>query len=769
MAEVDEVLATALGNLHFCGDEVPGLLAMRVAYKCAVTDNNEANYVDVIVKTWRLCAGARDAALPLRIHPLFEAANAVMPIVRVVATNAFKIERFALNNGSGVTSGGNVLLQGVKGVGKTTLLHGLYRVLGVLSSCLVPLFYDFTTGFIRPLDLVRAYAQQLATTTTTPGTMRELLLALQLRKRYIVFFADEIQLLYKPNATAGDATCAAVADLLAIGKTDNAFGVVAGSTSALRSLTFRGHVAAGSDKVDPYRAYVDLNNTVYVAHDVSPLRKRDEVRGVLQQRADTVATDNGALAPVSDTLVDAVFTVTGGIGRLIDAYSADSPACCNADSFIAAYENDASLRAVVSFLFTESGGTVAPLETAAACPLWEPITLRPQRIQQLLTGVGSVTSLMHDWADRALLHMDSSGSVQFFCALHYNVLLNFLYDGGQREPLLELAMRTTLGGWKGKGSAGVVIEEYLLARYAVSNDSLSTTYEPRKLTFAAGGPTTGTTFALRAIAVAVADDNGGGGGAADDFMTLSMLEGVLFDVAVDHGLDGFVMLRNAEKEAADGNDGGGERLHFDVHTTQVKTGERGSMIGEGTVSSKRDTTMHGIIAKARLGAEKFRAAVVKVFADENVAAPTLTFRTFTLLTTKSLNADAHKSFSVGDGKTTMFGCDEVVVEVIDGADCLALMEEAYFLTSQTMARCSAGGQGQDTMVTYLGGAGLQTHRTRSKIASVSTWSEPGKSTCPSVCTSRHSRRSDLGRGGTGSCSPVSNAASRLKAGKPQLI
>ena len=667
MTEVDAVLAAALSDVRLCGEaaisEVTGLSEVRAAYKRAVLANNEADYVDVIVQTWRLCAGARG---PLRIHPLFEAAGAVMPIVRAVATNAFKIERFAAGlTRDGVTSGGNVLLQGVKGVGKTTLLRGLHRVLGVLSSCLVPLFVDFTAGFVRPLDLVRAYAQQLGT-TPTPGTMRELLLALQQREeaRYIMFFADELQLLYKPNAPAGDASCAAVADLLAIGKTDNTFGVVAGSTSALRSLTFRRHTAAGSD---PYRAYVDLNHTVYVAHEVPPLRTRDELRGVLQQRAAIVAVDNGALAPMSDVLVDAVFAATGGVGRLIDAYKPDSPARCNANDFIAEYENDASLRAVASCLFAENGGFEAP---AAAYDLWNPVTLRPQRVLQL-TGAASVTDLIHDWVDGALLHVDSSGCVQFFSACHYNMLFKFLYEESKPAMLLALAVRTTLGGWKGKGSAGAVVEEYLLARFALSEDRA---YEPRKLTFAAGGPTAGETFALRAKAVAVADDGGGGGGAGG-FMTLGMLEGVLFDVKVDHGLDGFVIVRSAEKQAADGDDGGGVRLHFDVHTTQVKTGERGKTITEGTTSSTRDTTIHGIITKAALGAENFRNAVAKVFADAEVAAPTLTFRTFTLLTTKSLNADAQKSFAEGDGKTTMFGCDQVVIEVVSGVDCLALMEE----------------------------------------------------------------------------------------------
>jgi hypothetical protein len=110
----------------------------------------------------------------------------------------------------------------------------------------------------------------------------------------------------------------------------------------------------------------------------------------------------------------------------------------------------------------------------------------------------------------------------------------------------------------------------------------------------------------------------------------------------------------------------------------VKTGERGKSIAAGGAADElklNDTTIIGILARAKKGAAAFRADVTKVYADAGVDAPTLVFRSFTLITTKTLNPAVRKAYVDSANPTAFDGDDNVAVSFVANEGCFALMEE----------------------------------------------------------------------------------------------
>jgi hypothetical protein len=172
--------------------------------------------------------------------------------------------------------------------------------------------------------------------------------------RTVVFFADEVQTLYEADAEEGAPQCEAVANLLAVGKTDNCLGILAGSTSKVRSLVFRRHMNRAAD---PYRNYLDLNNSVYPTHTVAPLRTREEVRGVLRQLALRDGLDaRGIDAELTDTYTDEVFFASGGVGRLLPLRLGGVPTeHCKAE-FLGQFTSKPAFQVVMSRLFHDNGG-----------------------------------------------------------------------------------------------------------------------------------------------------------------------------------------------------------------------------------------------------------------------------------------------------------------------------------------------------------------------------------------------------------------------------
>ena len=633
-------------------------------FRLAIRDNELEAFANVLRQAWRLLSSSGSD-----VQPLFESAKTVGPLFQHLASAVFELERWALLGNGGLTSGGNVILHGVKGVGKTRLMRGFSHVLEKLSTSLVLVFVDYQMSvFERPLELLR----KAATAEGIPGaadatSMQGLLQLVTGTRKAVVFFADEVQQLYDEGADRDAQTCLAVADLLAVGKTANCLGILAGSTSQLRGLVFRRHTERAGD---PYRYYPDLNSTVYSTYTVAPLRTPEEVEGVLRQLAQRGAMDDTKINSVlSEKYINEVFSATGGVGRLLPLRVGDAPTKHNVEEFLRCFAGQLAFQKVMSRLFCNNGG----LEQSDY-PQWGPKGMTRMDVETEL-GVDHTTvlKLVHAWTDDALAFFDGS-SIQFFSACHFKALREFLFQPGRPERLLRLSLQGTLGGWgEGVGSPGERFEQYLQERYAHSRN---VRHERRKLTFTGEKKEGEHMFWLRVPGVAAEGGDGAGGGAAaancraddSDMLSFDELRDVLFDVTVDRGLDGFIVTR-VDEDA--------HTIHLQV--LQIKTGRKGKQITLGGPANQwnpDDTTMRGILVKAARGAQAFRDSVNKVYKSARKTAPTLKFELFTCITNKTLNAEATATYVDVECPACPFGPCQVPVGILAGDDCWNLMDEA---------------------------------------------------------------------------------------------
>jgi hypothetical protein len=646
----------------------PELAALRDDFRRAIRENEPEDFANVLRQAWHLLSNSESDGHDT-VQPLFESAKTVIPLFKLLASAVFELERWALRGVGGLTSGGNMILHGVKGVGKTTLMRGFSRVLEALSKSLVLVFVDYQiSAFERPLELLRK-------TVTAEGipeaggaeSMEALLRLVTHTRKAVVFFADEVQQLYEAGAERDAPTCLAVADLLAVGKTENCLGILAGSTSQLRALVFRRHADRA---VDPYRYYPDLNNTVYPTHTVAPLRTQEEMKGVLRQRAQRGGMDDATINSVlSEKYINAVFSATGGVGRLLPLRAGVVPTKHNVDEFLARFAAKPAFRKVMSRLFYNNGGL-----KQTDYPQWTPRGLAVTEVQTELVGLADLAKVwnwLNTWTDDALAFFDGA-SIQFFSACHFEALREFLFTPNDPAPLLRLSLEGTLGGWgEGAGSPGERIEQYLQERYALS---IEVRLEQRKLTFAACAKEGERVFRLRVPDVAAEGDAGGGADAADrgaddnDMLSFAELRNVLFNVTADCGLDAFIV----------------KRVDVDAHTVylealQIKTGRKGKQITPGGRANDRrpdDKTMRGIVVKAARGAKAFRDSVNEVYKAARKTAPTLEFELFTFITNKTLNEDATATY-VDEPFVCDFGLGvKVPVDILAGDNCYDLMDDA---------------------------------------------------------------------------------------------
>ena len=314
-----------------------------------------------------------------------------------------------------------------------------------------------------------------------------------------------------------------------------------------------------------------------------------------------------------------------------------------ADDFVKEFGSNARFRAVMSRLFYENGG----LEEGTKIDLWKPQQLTWTDVGRILGEEENFQDDVYQWTDEAKAFCDSRG-VGFFAACHFDRLRDHLYDPERPDPLLQLALRGTIGGWDGHGSAGTRIEKYLQERYALDQN---VEYESRKLTF------TKAATGQNNFRLSVNDPTA-------DTLTLAQLHNVLFDVSSDQGLDGFIVEFDAAANVC----------YLDV--LQVKTGQLSKSITVGGLQDERrenDRTMRGVLAKAKRGAENFRGHVLGLY--KNAEAPQLVFRSFTLITTKKLNKAAKEKYFDKVAKV-QWGDDFVDVFVISSSSCFDLMQPA---------------------------------------------------------------------------------------------
>ena len=599
-------------------------------YAAAVEQSDADMLIDAVCRAWSYLADNST-----EVNPLFSDSLSVMPIIRQFSLKLLQLERWTRGHGFGAGSGGNLFLQGVNGVGKTTIMKGLCAAVGNLSTSVIPVFADYQTGGHQtPYELVNAAVAR--PNPPQAATMNGLLDALgEKPKRAIVFFADEVQTLYIDNAQRESPQCNIILQLSIIGKQNNSLGVFAGSTSALRDLAFR-HRPDHFRSKDPYANYCDLNDSVFVVNRVDPLRTSKEVKGVLLKHA-----EHCKLPPPTDERVESIFAMTGGVGRLIDnAKLLPNPPCPDVTTFLEQYETDPNFQAVISRLFVLNNGLLSTGEYN----LWNQTKLSLSEAAHLVQSDRGILQLVHTWMDARLIHMKST-SLEFFCCAQYEALKSYLDRPTEPIHLLQLAVRATLGGWQGRGYAGAVVEAYLLQRYAECNELGN---EPRKITFRKTGKSDEKQVAL--------DTGDTPGDHLNTSIRLEDLVGKVCRLSSDKPMHGFVLSLEEDNR-------------FSVEVVQVKVGEHGKSISAPFMLGK-------IVMDAQRAVKDFRKNIASLFKE---SCPRLTFGLFTLVTTKTLASRFPETVELAEGS-------RVPLNAVAGQDCFDLMDSQMFRLAMSLKR-----------------------------------------------------------------------------------
>lgn len=214
------------------------------------------------------------------------------------------------DNGVEALGAAGILISGVRGVGKTTLMTGFTRILTAACKHVFAVYCDYEQAVEHKppsqliLEQLKARRPEIWDKVQSITDCIELLDKLQSLRTYVAFFADEIQELYKADASRECPEVSCVKELLSIGKSPNCFGVISGSSAKIASLAIR------KDPGVEYREYPNLNNSVYREMKLLPLRDKEELQKLLEVRYPPLAT-----------AVEQVFVETGGVGRNIDRYN----------------------------------------------------------------------------------------------------------------------------------------------------------------------------------------------------------------------------------------------------------------------------------------------------------------------------------------------------------------------------------------------------------------------------------------------------------------
>ena len=210
--------------------------------------------------------------------PLYQSEE-VEKISLFVLKSWIQLEKyFAKLSHDNLRSFSNILISGAKGVGKTTLMKGLRSIIDENCIHVTTIFIDYETRVRKPLPSQILQGFNLPDSDFDQKTLCEY--AKRVNKG-VIFFGDEIQELYK-----NPSNIPVVTQILAIGKSGCAMGIVSGSSSNVRALAYK--------KVNDFKYldYPSLINTVYKEKHLNPLRTENEIKQYLENQEKTIHMDS---------------------------------------------------------------------------------------------------------------------------------------------------------------------------------------------------------------------------------------------------------------------------------------------------------------------------------------------------------------------------------------------------------------------------------------------------------------------------------------------
>eukprot|EP00298_Acanthocystis_sp_HF-20_P015275 c21081_g1_i1.p1 GENE.c21081_g1_i1~~c21081_g1_i1.p1 ORF type:complete len:753 (+),score=15.53 c21081_g1_i1:64-2259(+) len=482
-----------------------------------------------------------------------------------------------------VGGGGNVILNGPKGIGKTSILKALaiFALMHNENAIIAYWNYQVSTEFPAVGELFyHAFicTQQLKNKSYQPQsqpTSREVRDVIewifqQESTACCYLFLDEVQEIYHPKNN--DHHKNIVREILNFGKNlKRCFAILTGSSSTLRDK------ALTSNNEWRLCGFLSLNASVYGLHQIYPLREFEEVRAYLEKYYPQVKYEPKQL-----------FDYTGGVFRYIEQFvgrSVNDIAVPEQLELASALENF-NFMLIATLMMRDN----KPFATMAAFNSKVPL------------------SEVDYWCDKnILLKVDCDRAVELLFPIHFEQIKNKLDREIDHIPLKGLL--ATVIGWE-TGSAGSDAQQLVCLK--CSNAIFGKPFLHGKITTQQGIKYFESKNTLKTQLANCWD---------------SLLK-TSFTIASDCGVDVVSIAANGE-----------------VHCAQIKLGKLDNSITTGVINRQRknfkkkakidDSTIAGIIVKGERGFSDVLTILRTTFTN-------ITFRasSFTLVTSKTVTADA---------------------------------------------------------------------------------------------------------------------------------
>eukprot|EP00047_Mylnosiga_fluctuans_P011082 m.268133 g.268133 ORF g.268133 m.268133 type:complete len:592 (+) comp34470_c0_seq1:183-1958(+) len=497
---------------------------------------------------------------------------------------------------------GNLVLNGVVGVGKSTLLRAA-AIFGCLLLDVPVVFWDYQRE--NEFAEIPIPSQLLALLEETvwvngipafPGwdylrqgwVVRPSLVKLG-RARGVCVCADEVNVLYATADPLRSVGTKIMHNLLRLGKTPQTVVFITGSSSFLRDRFFC------SSESEWSRDYPNRNHSVFSIVKIQPIRDLVQLKAYVRTRY--------GVADVDDT----VLAHTGGVGRRVHVWldSKRPPKDSLAGAIALATQTSmgiifASHILAINGVLLNEHGRLLNLNSIPAVDLPYPL------VADQATGL--TWALLQQWEDAGII-LQREERIELLIPAALESIHAALHRTDTATQTLGL--RTVLRGWAHDGSAGGAAEPLVLARFREDLD-----YQSSNI------------YLINVSNKALLVD-----GVKLTFDFLKASRRCLFRFAADKGSDAFMV-----DWAHDGDEVAATLL-------QIKLGERGMSLPPGALETQMankaagrrvvDHSIAGVVVNFAHAAHALVTALKKI-------CPNLKITRYVLITNKIIDAPARK-------------------------------------------------------------------------------------------------------------------------------
>ena len=271
---------------------------------------NDMNSLDQIttlfLEAWNLLS-SKDAKDHLRFQlPLNYRSQEVKYVIQSVLCAVYaQLSYFKRTRREGVNTGYSILLSGPVGVGKTTILACLHALLMLfLSEYVVSVYHEYKGLQFEtlPHELVHRAMERdgIEADEHCLHSLDHTVAYLYRRNKMLLFFGDEIQLLYTHDTNNN--TRDVIRQIARIGKATGHIGVCTGST--IDTVSWAHHPNQSG-----FEGYITLNHSVYSEIQLEPIRDKDEFTQLY-----SYLTTSNKTQTADEEAIKWFFLCSGGVG-----------------------------------------------------------------------------------------------------------------------------------------------------------------------------------------------------------------------------------------------------------------------------------------------------------------------------------------------------------------------------------------------------------------------------------------------------------------------